>query len=67
VWMSVGLDQHLLKTIKQTAKAIARIFAADHKFLLGEAESPEARSLSAYRLTEFDPTETAQGAASLLP
>jgi DNA-binding transcriptional LysR family regulator len=59
VWMSVGLDQHLLKTIKQTAKAIARIFAADSKFLLGEAKSSEARSLSAYTLTEFDPTETA--------
>jgi DNA-binding transcriptional LysR family regulator len=44
VWMSVGVDQHLLKTIKQTAKAIARVFAADRKFLLGEATSPEAGS-----------------------
>jgi hypothetical protein len=43
--MSVGVEQHLLKTIKQTAKAIARVFAADRKFLLGEATSPEARPL----------------------
>jgi DNA-binding transcriptional LysR family regulator len=45
VWMSVGVDQHLLKTIKQTAKAIARVFAADRKFLLGEATSPEVQPL----------------------
>jgi len=44
LWMSVGLDQQLLKTIKQTATAIAGIFAADRKFLLGEAVSPEAVS-----------------------
>jgi DNA-binding transcriptional LysR family regulator len=44
VWMSVGFDQHLLKTIKQTARAIARVFAADREFLLGEAASPEAAS-----------------------
>jgi DNA-binding transcriptional LysR family regulator len=44
VWMSVEVDQHLLKTIKQTAKAIAGIFAADRKFLLGEAVSPETLS-----------------------
>jgi DNA-binding transcriptional LysR family regulator len=41
VWMSVGLDQHLLKAIKQTAKAIARVFAADRQFLLGERLSLE--------------------------
>jgi DNA-binding transcriptional LysR family regulator len=36
VWMSIGRDQQTLKTISQSAKAIARIFAADAKFLLGE-------------------------------
>jgi DNA-binding transcriptional LysR family regulator len=59
VWMSVGLEQHLLKTIKQTAKAIARIFAADREFLLGYAASPEARTLGAHTLTAPDPTEPA--------
>jgi DNA-binding transcriptional LysR family regulator len=42
VWMSVGRDQHVLKTISRLAKAIARIFAADQSFLLGESPPPEA-------------------------
>jgi hypothetical protein len=40
--MSVGRDQHVLKTISRLAKAIARIFAADQSFLLGESPPPEA-------------------------
>jgi DNA-binding transcriptional LysR family regulator len=42
VWMSVGRDQHVLKTISRLAKAIVRIFAADRSFLLGESPSLEA-------------------------
>ncbi|MBN8970073.1 MAG: LysR family transcriptional regulator [Rhizobiales bacterium] len=37
VWMSVARDQHVLKTISRSAKAIARIFAADRPFLLGDS------------------------------
>jgi DNA-binding transcriptional LysR family regulator len=46
VWMSVGRDQHILKTISRLAKAIARIFAADEKFLLGESASLEESSIA---------------------
>jgi DNA-binding transcriptional LysR family regulator len=35
VWMSVGRDQHVIKTIRQTANAIARIFLEDRPFLMG--------------------------------
>lgn len=59
VWMSVGLEQHLLKTIKQTAKAIARIFAVDREFLLGGADSPDVRLLRAHALSKPGPTEAA--------
>jgi DNA-binding transcriptional LysR family regulator len=41
IWMSVGRDQHLLKTISRSAKAIARIFATDKDFLLGDSSSLE--------------------------
>ncbi len=37
IWMSVGRDQYFLKSFKQTAKAIARTFNADKKFLLGKS------------------------------
>lgn len=43
VWMSVGRDQHVLKTISRSAKSIARVFAADENFLLGEVLSLEDR------------------------
>jgi DNA-binding transcriptional LysR family regulator len=46
VWMSVGRDQHVLKTISRSAKAIARIFAADERFLLGETSSREDRIIA---------------------
>ena len=46
VWMSVGRDQHVLKTISRSAKAIARIFAADERFLLGETSSLEDRIIA---------------------
>ncbi|MGH6751758.1 MAG: hypothetical protein ACREDP_06285, partial [Bradyrhizobium sp.] len=42
VWMSVGRDQHVLKTISRLAKAIARVFAADQSILLGEPAPLEA-------------------------
>ncbi len=62
VWMSVGLDQHLLKTIKQTAKAIARVFAEDRQFLLGETPSPEARPCLDDKLSgSRDPEPAARG------
>jgi DNA-binding transcriptional LysR family regulator len=48
VWMSVGRDQHVLKTINRLAKAIARIFAADQSFLLGERPPPEAANTTTF-------------------
>jgi DNA-binding transcriptional LysR family regulator len=42
IWMSVGRDQHVLKTISRTAKAIARAFAADKNFLLGDSLALES-------------------------
>lgn len=35
IWMSVGRDQQVLRTINRTAKAISRAFAEDQPFLLG--------------------------------
>jgi DNA-binding transcriptional LysR family regulator len=42
IWMSVGRDQHALRTISRTAKAIARVFAADKNFLLGDTLALES-------------------------
>ncbi len=50
VWMSVGRDQHVLKTISRSAKAIARIFAADKRFLLGETLALEERDLATAKI-----------------
>lgn len=38
VWMSVGRDQHVIKAINQTAKAIARTFKEDKSFLVGDSD-----------------------------
>jgi len=37
IWMSVGRDQHVLKTINRTAREIARVFELDKALLLGDS------------------------------